>query len=103
MTVYVDNLFKPATVGAITSEWCHLTADSDQELHAFAKKIGMKRVWAQYSGTWKSHYDLTVNKRLLAVSLGAVEITIQEAGLRFREKQQLESEHAHEVEESFLW
>ena len=51
MTVYVDSLRIPATVGRITARWSHLVADSDDELHAFAARLGLRRAWAQYPGT----------------------------------------------------
>lgn len=74
MTVYVDDMRMPATVGRITARWSHLTADSDTELHAFAARIGLHAKHAQHPGTWKSHYDLTDGKRAQAIAAGAVEI-----------------------------
>ena len=37
----------------------HLVADTDEELLAYVKKIGMRASWIQYPGTWKAHFDLT--------------------------------------------
>lgn len=74
MTVYVDDMRMPAKVGRIEARWSHLMADTDEELHAFAARIGLQRRWAQYPGTWKSHYDVTDSKRTLAIATGAVEI-----------------------------
>ncbi|AXH67842.1 hypothetical protein J4T99_gp036 [Mycobacterium phage Bromden] len=74
MTVYVDDMRMPARVGRINARWSHLMADTDAELHAFAFKLGLRRSWAQYPGTWKSHYDVTDTKRREAIKLGAVEI-----------------------------
>lgn len=54
---------------------CHLTCDGDlAELHAFAKKIGLRREWFQdrLSG---AHYDLTARRRAAAVAAGAVEVS----------------------------
>lgn len=70
MTVYVDDAFIQATVpnGARshTSQWCHLTADSTEELVAFARKLGLRPAWIQYPGTWKEHFDVTQGKRAQA-------------------------------------
>jgi hypothetical protein len=74
MTVYVDDMRMQAKVGRITARWSHLQADSDEELHAFAEKLGLKRSWAQKPGTVLSHYDVTDNVRAMAIRLGAVPI-----------------------------
>lgn len=74
MAVYVDDLRMPARVGRIAARWSHLMADSDEELHRFAASIGLRRSWAQYPGTWKSHYDVTDSKRAQAIAAGAVQI-----------------------------
>lgn len=51
----------------------HLTTDGTiEELHAFAKKIGLKRSWFQAGR--HLHYDLTLTKRYIAIGLGAKEI-----------------------------
>jgi hypothetical protein len=74
MTVYVDNMRLSAQVGSITGRWSHLMADSDDELNAFAAKLGLKKAWAQRPGTARSHYDVTDSKRRQAIALGAVPI-----------------------------
>ena len=74
MTVYVDDMRLKATVGRITANWSHLMADTDGELHAFAARLGLRRSWAQYPGTWRSHYDVTDRVRTRAIALGAVAI-----------------------------
>lgn len=53
---------------------CHMIADSDEELHAMAARIGMKPEWHQKPGTHHSHYDISLSKRALAVRFGAIEI-----------------------------
>lgn len=80
MAVYVDDMLMQATVGRVTSRWSHLTADTDEELHAFAARLGLKRAWAQYPGTAHSHYDLTEGKRWQAIRLGAVQIGALDTG-----------------------
>jgi len=74
MSVYVDRLrpVKP------TAAWpwpyaAHLTADSPEELHAFAGWLGLKKEWFQ-DHPRHPHYDLTVTKHLAAKKRGAVEI-----------------------------
>lgn len=54
---------------------CHLIADTEDELHALAQKIGMKRAWFQ-SGEDHAmpHYDLTAGRRAAAVRAGAIEV-----------------------------
>ncbi len=77
MTVFVDGLFvahaqeaQAARVGARNGhQWCHMMTDGDDdELHAFALRIGMKVAWHQ-----GDHYDLTPGRRAAAVKLGAVQ------------------------------
>jgi len=53
---------------------CHLLADTLDELHAFAKRLGLKREWFQEGNARYPHYDLTLGKRKLAVRLGATEV-----------------------------
>lgn len=74
MAVYVDDMLLPAQVGRIKAKWSHLYADTERELHRFAKKLGMQRRWAQKSGTALAHYDLTESKRREAIRLGAVPV-----------------------------
>ena len=70
MSVYVDELREYDTK-LKWKTWCHMTADTLEELHAMADKIGMKREWFQNKRT--PHYDLTPGKRKLAVKHGAIE------------------------------
>lgn len=43
MTVYVDDMRVPARVGRINARWSHLMADTDEELHEFAARLGLRR------------------------------------------------------------
>ncbi|SKM81422.1 Uncharacterised protein [Mycobacteroides abscessus subsp. massiliense] len=63
MTVYVDDMRMPARVGRLQARWSHLMADTDEELHAFAARLGLKRSWHQKPGTAISHYDVTDSRR----------------------------------------
>lgn len=49
---------------------CHLIADSLEELHEMADRIGIKRQWFQSDGSFP-HYDICKAKRALAVEVGA--------------------------------
>jgi hypothetical protein len=91
MTVYVDNYRVPATVGRIRGRWSHLTADTPEELHEFAARIGHRREWFQ--GKCKHgacptidgvcahfHYDVVDNRRAAAIEAGAKPIDLREMG-----------------------
>lgn len=71
MACYVD----PAIHDFGRMKMCHLFADSDEELHAMADRIGVARRWHQKppKASWP-HYDVCKSKRALAVKLGAVEV-----------------------------
>jgi hypothetical protein len=76
VTVYVDNMrarFRRMVM-------CHMLADSDDELHKMADRIGVARRWWQSpTHTSGSHYDIALSKRALAVAAGAVEISLRQA------------------------
>jgi hypothetical protein len=74
MTVYVDNMKRPARVRGRFSEWSHLMADSTEELQAFGDRLGLRRTWLQLGGTALEHYDLTEARRTVALRMGAVPI-----------------------------
>jgi len=98
MSVYVDKLFdaraygydsgtgdkvQAARVGARNNhQWCHMWADTLDELHEMADKIGMKRAWFQNKSTLP-HYDLVPSKRVLALCNGAKEKSLFD---HFRER-----------------
>lgn len=75
MTVYVDDMLRPARVGRVQSRWSHLMADTRQELLDMAAELGLRREWIQHAGTHREHFDLTEPKRLQALGFGAVAIT----------------------------
>jgi hypothetical protein len=55
-------------------QWCHLFADSVEELRRFARKIGLRVSWEQGSSNLVPHFDLTPSRRAAAVAAGAQEI-----------------------------
>jgi hypothetical protein len=67
MPAYVDNERIPWR-GKL---WCHLVADSLDELHQFAARLGLKRAWFQDKASYP-HYDVTTSVRERALVLGAL-------------------------------
>jgi Protein of unknown function (DUF4031) len=94
MTMYVDPLFRTTP----SKQWpyrqaCHLTSSGDsEELHAFASQLGLQRGWFQnqHRNPLLWHYDLTANKRLQALRLGAIEITPKQRAEQARAAKQEE-------------
>jgi len=88
VAVYVDNMY--ASYGRM--KMCHMIADTEEELHAMADKIGMKRAWFQRKETSLDHYDVGKGKRTLAVQHGAIEITTRQIGHHLLEKHKAEKD-----------
>lgn len=88
MTVYVDNARIPARAGRTTGRWSHLTADTEDELVAFAtSRLGLQPGWLQRCKArcgrgpcphW--HFDVTDTKRAQALASGAQPIDIRRMG-----------------------
>lgn len=68
MAVYVDH----GRIRYRGMRMCHMLADSLDELHAMADRLGLKREWFQPRST--PHYDICQSKRALALQLGATAI-----------------------------
>ncbi len=70
--------------------WCHLTADSADELHRFAARLGLRRTafHSRPGRPWRDHYDIPERLRLEAVRLGALEITLREAGAQLARRRE---------------
>lgn len=73
MGVYVDQSAYP--YGRMMM--CHMVADSIDELHAMADRIGVRREYFQAKSAYQ-HYDICKSKRALAVKFGAVEVSRRE-------------------------
>lgn len=82
MTVYVDEPIHHYRRMVM----CHMLADTDEELHQMAHRIGINRKWHQKPGTAHSHYDICKAKRALAIGYGAVEADRQVIGLLIKKK-----------------
>lgn len=76
MPVYVDDMRAP--YGRMIM--CHMIADTSEELIAMVDRIGVQRRWIQHEGTHHEHFDISLEKRALAVRAGAREITRRELG-----------------------
>ncbi|SAL01633.1 hypothetical protein AWB80_08171 [Caballeronia pedi] len=76
MTVYVDDM--KARFGRMIM--CHMLADTDEDLHGMAERIGVARKWHQAPPRHDSHYDIALSKRILAINAGAQQITWRQAG-----------------------
>lgn len=61
MSVYVDDMFLDG--------WCHMMADTDEELEGIARELKLKPRWRH-----GDHYDVRPRKRALAVKMGAIEV-----------------------------
>lgn len=72
MSVYVDDVFIP--FGRM--KMCHMIADTEDELHDMAARIGMKREWFQDGS--RPHYDVCKSRRLDAIQQGAIQVSIKE-------------------------
>lgn len=117
MPCYVDDMQMQATVPngtrSVTGKWSHLTADTDEELHALAAKIGLRREWFQparvvadneytrakcperigkpFPGS-RNHYDVTEPKRKLAIKYGAVPCAMGREPWRDRRKDERDAD-----------
>jgi hypothetical protein len=70
MTVYVDDAVHPWR----GQRWAHLMADTLDELHAMAARLGLPRRAFQ-NKTSGAHYDVTAELREQAIALGALAIS----------------------------
>ncbi len=69
MSVFIDAYRFPFR----NMKMSHMTADSREELHAFAERLGLRRECFQDGR--HPHYDISESKRLQAVINGAVQIS----------------------------
>ena len=72
--VYVDQI----TSVRINADWpwreaCHMFCGDEDELHNFARRVGLKRSWFQDLARFP-HYDLTSGKRKSALQCGAMAV-----------------------------
>jgi hypothetical protein len=74
MAILVDELREYPDTRLPFTRWCHMATDGPfEELHAFAARLGLRRVWFQ-----ADHYDLPPHGRERALALGAEPVTTGE-------------------------
>ena len=71
MSVYVDAAIHIRK----GKRWCHLIADSEEELHTFAARLGIGKSYFsdKKRKPGRAHYDITDAQRRRAVETGAIE------------------------------
>ncbi len=70
---------------------CHMVADTLEELHEMADRIGVARRWFQANAS-HPHYDICKAKRAIALSLGAVEVGRRELAAILRRTRHLRAQ-----------
>lgn len=92
MAVYCDDMYLypmgQFQRGPYTYKMSHMIADTDEELHEMARKIGVEREHFQKEGTYKRHYDIAMSKRALAIKNGAISIRMSELGFLIRNRKE---------------
>ena len=79
MTVFIDDMYRYAIGRFHDTQMSHMIADTEEELHAMAARIGMRR--DRYQG---DHYDVPLSRRDTAIAMGAVAITYRQCGMMRR-------------------
>jgi hypothetical protein len=85
MACYVDTVRSYPGKGLRHTEFCHLLADTREELHEMGEALGIPRRFFQ-DHPWRWHHDLPEHLRARAVELGAREVTLQEVGQLLRRR-----------------
>ncbi|WAX58607.1 DUF4031 domain-containing protein [Jatrophihabitans cynanchi] len=85
MACYVDTVRAYPGAGLRHTHFCHLLADSREELHAMADALGIPRRFFQ-DHPWRWHHDLPEHMRPRAVELGAREVDLHTVGRLLRER-----------------
>lgn len=80
MAVYVDS----ANISYRNMIMCHMIADTIDELHDMADKIGSKRSWFQKNASFP-HYDIPLFRKKEALKHGAILLNRREMALKMRE------------------
>ena len=77
MAVFIDGMTLDFPLGrGRVGKMCHMWADTEIELLAMARRIGLEDRWIQRGSI--THFDLTKSKRVLALAAGAVPLSADE-------------------------
>jgi hypothetical protein len=82
---YVDTVREYPEAGLRHTRFCHLLADTREELEAMAEALGVPHRFFQ-DHPWRWHHDLPEHLRARAVELGARELTMHEVGALLRRR-----------------
>ena len=85
MSCYVDTVRDYPDAGLRHTRFCHLLADTRDELHAMAEALGVPHRYFQ-DHPWRWHHDLPEPLRARAIELGAREVSLREVGLLLRRR-----------------
>jgi hypothetical protein len=83
MPVYIDK----ANLNYRNMKMCHMIADTEEELHIMAAKIGMKRAWFQANASFP-HYDVCLMRKKKALEYGTIEVDRRTLVYKMREIRQ---------------
>lgn len=79
MACYVDTVRHYPDAGLRFTDYCHLLADTVEELQAMAAELGLpQRIYQDHP--WRWHYDLPAHLRERAIELGAVSVEMHQVG-----------------------
>lgn len=96
MTVYVDDMYLYPMGQFGRMKMSHMIADTYDELHAMAERLGQKRAWFQ-----GDHYDVSMSIRAKAIRFGAVPVELRQ--LACMSKRQKWTGHCGPSEEAIEW
>jgi hypothetical protein len=85
MACYVDTVRDYPLAGLRHDRFCHLLADTREELHEMAEALGVPHRFFQ-DHPWRWHHDLPEPLREKALELGARELTLHEVGALLRRR-----------------
>jgi hypothetical protein len=77
MAVYIDDMYTISLGNFGRMKMSHMAADTTEELIAMCDKIKVQKKWIQDAGTGQEHFDISKEKRALAIKCGAVAVSMR--------------------------